>query len=112
MSKATLMPCHCGPDRALVSCRSRSLPLISCAKLWNKLIQFFGDCPDDPGVSNPDFLLGAARPLPPSADIGPGGQSVGQAVQFCLEMWLMSNLDALVFIAAVTLMTTAAFLAG
>ena len=24
--------------------------------------------------------LGAARPLPPSADIGPGGQSVGQAV--------------------------------
>jgi hypothetical protein len=34
--------------------------------------------------SNPDFLLGAARPLPPSADIGPGGQSVGQAAQFCL----------------------------
>ena len=29
--------------------------------------------------------LGAARPLPPSADIGPGGQSVGQAAQFCLE---------------------------
>ena len=27
--------------------------------------------------------LGAARPLPPSADIGPGGQSVGQAAQFC-----------------------------
>jgi hypothetical protein len=29
--------------------------------------------------SNPDFLpsLGAAPPLPPSADIGPGGQSVG-----------------------------------
>src|SRR6185312_4864642 len=27
---------------------------------------------------------GAARPLPPSADIGPGGQSVGQATQFCL----------------------------
>jgi hypothetical protein len=25
--------------------------------------------------------LGAARPLPPSADIGPGGQSVGQAAQ-------------------------------
>jgi len=24
--------------------------------------------------------LGAARPLPPSADIDPGGQSVGQAV--------------------------------
>ena len=24
--------------------------------------------------SNPDFLLGAARPLPPSEDIGPGGQ--------------------------------------
>ena len=29
--------------------------------------------------------LGAARPLPPSADIGPGGQSVGQAVQFCFS---------------------------
>ena len=28
--------------------------------------------------------LRAARPLPPSADIGPGGQSVGQAAQFCL----------------------------
>jgi hypothetical protein len=28
--------------------------------------------------------LGAARPLPPSADIGPGGQSVGQPAQFCL----------------------------
>ena len=26
----------------------------------------------------------AARPLPPSADIGPGGQFVGQAAQFCL----------------------------
>ena len=26
----------------------------------------------------------AARPLPPSADIGPGGQSVGQAARFCL----------------------------
>ena len=48
MPQATLMPCRCGPDRALVSCRSRSLPLISCAKLWNKLIQFFGDCRDDP----------------------------------------------------------------
>ena len=33
---------------------------------------------------NPDFLLGAARPLPPSADIDPGGQPVGQAAQFCL----------------------------
>ena len=29
--------------------------------------------------------LGAARPLPPSADIGPRGQSVGQAVQFCFS---------------------------
>ena len=28
--------------------------------------------------------MAAARPLPPSADIGPGGQSVGQAAQFCL----------------------------
>jgi hypothetical protein len=28
--------------------------------------------------------LGAARPLPPRADIGPGGQSVDQAAQFCL----------------------------
>src|SRR5258705_5911983 len=26
--------------------------------------------------------LGGARPLPPRADIGPGGQSVGQAAQF------------------------------
>ena len=25
----------------------------------------------------------AARTLPPRADIGPGGQSVGQAAQFC-----------------------------
>ena len=33
---------------------------------------------------NQDFLLGAARPLAPSADIGPGGQSVGQAAQLCL----------------------------
>ena len=33
---------------------------------------------------NPDFLLGGARALPPSADIGPRGQSVGQAAQFCL----------------------------
>src|SRR4029077_17890405 len=30
------------------------------------------------------FSLGATRPLPPSADIGPGGQSVGQVAQFCL----------------------------
>jgi hypothetical protein len=30
--------------------------------------------------SNPDFLSSP----PPSADIGPGGQSVGQAAQFCL----------------------------
>ena len=28
--------------------------------------------------------LGAVRPLPPRADIGPGGQSVGQAAQFCI----------------------------
>src|SRR6476659_776747 len=28
--------------------------------------------------------LGAARPLPPSADIGLGGQSAGQAAQLCL----------------------------
>ena len=31
------------------------------------------------------ILGSSARPLPPSADIGPGGQSVGQAAQFCLE---------------------------
>ena len=30
----------------------------------------------------------AARPLPPSADIGPGGQSVGQAAQFCFSATL------------------------
>jgi len=29
-------------------------------------------------------LLGGRRPLPPSADIGLRGQSVGQAAQFCL----------------------------
>ena len=34
--------------------------------------------------------LGAARPLPPSADIGPGGQSVGQAAQFCLAPLLLA----------------------
>ena len=28
--------------------------------------------------------LGTTRPLPPSADIGPGGQSVSEAAQFCL----------------------------
>ena len=28
---------------------------------------------------------GPHGPLPPSADIGPGGQSVGQAAQFCLD---------------------------
>ena len=28
--------------------------------------------------------LGVARPLPPSADIGPGRSSAGQAAQFCL----------------------------
>jgi hypothetical protein len=28
--------------------------------------------------------LRAARPLPPSADIGPGGRFVGQAARFCL----------------------------
>jgi hypothetical protein len=37
--------------------------------------------------------LGAARPLPPSADIGPGGQSVGQAAQFCLDRRLECALD-------------------
>src|SRR5260370_15586398 len=34
--------------------------------------------------------LGAARPLPPSADIGPGGRCVGQAAQFCLDCTLPS----------------------
>ena len=36
--------------------------------------------------------LGAARPLPPSADIGPGGQSVGQAAQFCLAAAVLTPL--------------------
>ena len=44
--------------------------------------------------SNPDFLLGAARSLPPSADIGPGGQSVGQAAQFCLAALAPRQFDA------------------
>ena len=43
------------------------------------------------GIRNPSQTrtssLGAARPLPPSADIGPGGQSVGQAAQFCLATY-------------------------
>ena len=38
-----------------------------------------------PFGSNPDFLLGG-RTFPPSADIGPGGQSVGQAAQFCCKV--------------------------
>ena len=38
--------------------------------------------------------LGAARPLPPSADIGPGGQSVGQAAQFCLACLLRPHPSA------------------
>ena len=36
--------------------------------------------------SNPTSSLGAARPLPPSADIGPGGQSVGQAAPILLSV--------------------------
>ena len=40
---------------------------------------------------NPDSSLGAARPLPPRADIGPGGQSAGQAAQFCLVSWPSST---------------------
>ena len=36
--------------------------------------------------SKPDSSLGVAGPLPPSADIGAGGQSVGQATQFCLAL--------------------------
>ncbi len=38
--------------------------------------------------------LGAARSLRPSADIGPGGQSVGQAAQFCLEQELAEQIEA------------------
>jgi len=34
--------------------------------------------------SNPDSLLGGARPLLPSADMARPGQSVGQDAQFCL----------------------------
>ena len=36
--------------------------------------------------------LGAARPLPPSADIGPGGRFVGQAAQFCFVYWVISRM--------------------
>jgi len=39
--------------------------------------------------SNSVFLLGAARPLPPSADIGPGGQSVGQPTEPCLAKLIL-----------------------
>ena len=38
--------------------------------------------------------MGAARPLPPSADIDPGAQSIGQAAQFCLAFRMT---DALAF---------------
>ena len=57
---------------------------ISRKAVWD----FFGQHP-----SNRTSYLGAARPLPPSADIGPGGQSVGQAAQFCLavEWWTDAN---------------------
>ena len=48
-----------------------------------------------PGDStNSVFLLGAARPLPPSADIGPGGQPIGQAAQFCLGRRVASPVTA------------------
>src|SRR6185295_14218834 len=48
-----------------------------------------------PGDStNSAFLLGAARPLPPSADIGPGGQPIGQAAQFCLGRRVASPVTA------------------
>jgi hypothetical protein len=40
------------------------------------------------------FLLWAARSFPPSADIGPGGQSVGQAAQFCLGRRVASPVTA------------------
>jgi len=33
------------------------------------------------GIQTRTSSLGAARPLPPRADVGPGGQSVGQAAQ-------------------------------
>jgi hypothetical protein len=39
------------------------------------------------------LLLGAARPLPPSADVDPGGQSVGQAAQFCLAPFPRAALE-------------------
>ena len=63
---------------------------------WGKVVKFAGiqrlpsitsrsaNAPDDRWVQTRTSSLGAARPLPPSADIGPGGQSVGQAAQFCL----------------------------
>jgi hypothetical protein len=38
--------------------------------------------------------LAAAGPLPPRADIGPGGQSVGQAAQFCLGRRVASPVTA------------------
>src|SRR4051794_23544397 len=51
-------------------CRARQPAILGCA------------------MTNPDFLLGAARPLPPSADIGSGGQSVGPACAILLRLHL------------------------
>jgi hypothetical protein len=48
-------------------------------KMSSGAIRYSGMRHDQPGLPR------AARPLPPSADIGPGGQSVGQAAQFCLD---------------------------
>jgi hypothetical protein len=48
-------------------------------------IRFNARCPMSQLGPTRISSLGAARPLPPSADIDPGGQSVGQAAQFCLS---------------------------
>ena len=52
-----------------------------------------GDCHAAEFQNPRTSSLGAARPLPPSADIGPGGQSVGQAAQFCLVTLLRAPLE-------------------
>jgi hypothetical protein len=58
-------------------CRARTPA--TAAKIGNRLVG--SDCPC---WQTRTSSLGAARPLLPSADIGPGGQSVGQAAQSCL----------------------------
>jgi hypothetical protein len=61
-----------------------SLPFTISGNVGSSRPEEHRDYKYPPPSKRPHF---AARPLPPSADIGPGGQSVGQAAQFCFP-WL------------------------